>query len=123
MTPVSANSKFLMQANVVSGEGQNPNGGPAFRYEHGGNSYFGNGSYSYTTAPNNVGSFINVDDLITSAFTTSGNNWQYISKSYHGAALGFHGVTTFDVNRNAYTGQSNNWGGGFTTLTVMEIAG
>jgi hypothetical protein len=136
ITPVSSSSKFLMHANIVSGEGQNPNGGPAFRYEYGGNSYFGNGSYSYTTSPNNVSSFINVDDLITTAFTTSGNNWQYLSKSYHGSALvepnttdpitfqlGYHGVTTLDVNRNAYTGQSNNWGGGFTTLTVMEIAG
>ena len=32
-------------------------------------------------------------------------------------------MTTFDVNRNAYTAQSNNYGAGFTTLTVMEIAG
>ena len=136
MTPTSANSKFLMQANVVSGEGQNPNGGPAFRYEYGGNVRYGNGDYSYTTNPGGVKSFINVDDLITSAFTTSSNNWQFLSKSYHGSALvepnttdpiafklGYHGLTTFDVNRNAYTGSSNNWGGGFTTLTVMEIAG
>ena len=136
MTPTSANSKFLMQANVVSGEGQNPNGGPAFRYEYGGNVRYGNGDYSYTTAPGNVKAFINVDDLITSAFTTSGSNWQYISKSYHGSALvepnttdpiafklGFHGLTTIDINRNYYTGQSNNYGAGFTTLTVMEIAG
>ena len=136
ITPVSVSSKFLMQANVVSSEDKNPNGGPAFKYEYGGNSYFGNGDYSYTTSPNNVGAFVNVDDLITTAFTTSGSNWQYLTKTYHGAALiepnttdpisfklGYHGVTTFDVNRNNYTGQSNNWGGGFTTLTVMEIAG
>ena len=136
ISPVSASSKFLMQANVVSGEGQNPNGGPAFRYEYGGNVFYGNGDYSYTTAPGNIKAFINVDDLITSAFTTSASNWQFISKSYHGSALvepnttdpitfklGFHGLTTIDVNRNAYTAGSNNYGAGFTTLTVMEIAG
>ena len=136
MTPTSANSKFLMQANIVSSEGQNPNGGPAFRYEYGGNVRYGNGDYSYTTAPVGSGPFIIVDDLITSSFTSNSNNWQFLSKTYHGSALvepnttdpiafklGFYGKDTFDVNRNAYTGGSNNWGAGFTTLTVMEIAG
>ena len=132
ITPVSVSSKFLMQANVVSGENKNPNGGPAFKYEYGGNSYFGNGDYSYTTNPNAQG-FVLVDDLIVSSQLTGA---LYITKTYHGSALvepnttnsitfklGFHGSSTFDVNRNAYTGGSNNYGGGFTTLTVMEIAG
>ena len=136
ITPVSASSKFLMQANIVSGEGQNPNGGPAFRYEYSGNVKYGNGDYSYTTSPGNSKAFVIVDDLITSSFTSSSNNWQFLSKTYHGSALvepnttdpitfklGFDGKDTFDVNRNAYTGGSNNWGAGFTTLTVMEIAG
>jgi len=132
ITPVSASSKFLMQANVVSGESKNPNGGPAFKYEYGGNSYFGNGDYSYGTNPASKG-FVAVDDLIISSQVSGA---LYITKTYHGSALvepnttnpiafklGFHGGATFDVNRNAYTGGSNNYGAGFTTLTVMEIAG
>lgn len=132
ITPVSTSSKFLMQANVVSGENKNPNGGPAFKYEYGGNSYFGNGDYSYTTNPSSKG-FVAVDDLIISSQVSGA---LYITKTYHGSALvepnttdpitfklGFHGSATFDVNRNAYTGGSNNYGAGFTTLTVMEIAG
>jgi len=132
ITPVSASSKFLMQANVVSSEDKNPNGGPAFKYEYGGNSYFGNGDYSYTTNPASKG-FVAVDDLIISSQVTGA---LYLTKTYHGSALvepnttnpiafklGFHGAATFDVNRNAYTGGSNNYGAGFTTLTVMEIAG
>jgi hypothetical protein len=134
--PKSKESKFLCFADVVSSEGKNPNGGPAFAY------FVGNGvrtfgphaasehSYNWQIG---TSAFVEVDDLITTAFTTSGNNWQYLTKTYHGSVLfepkttdkvtiqlGYHGMTTFDVNRNSYTAV-DAYGSGWTTLTVMEI--
>jgi hypothetical protein len=132
ISPFSSSSKFLMQANVVSSEDTNPNGGPAFRYEYGGNIYYGNGDYSYTTGMQSK-SFAEVDDLNIVARNASA---PHMTKTYHGAALvkpnttdtitfklGFHGLATFNVNRNNNTATGANYGSGFTTLTVMEIAG
>ncbi len=134
--PKSKESKFLCFADVVSSEGKNPNGGPAFAY------FVGNGvrtfgphaasEHSYNWALG-TSAFVEVDDLITTSFTTSANNWNYLTKTYHGSVLfepkttdkvtiqlGYHGMTTFDVNRNSYT-SVDTYGGGWTTLTVMEI--
>ena len=132
ISPFSSSSKFLMQANVISGENRNPNGGPAFRYYINGEHYYGNSPPTYTW---NMGSraFVEVDDLIVSSQLSGA---LYITKTYHGTSLvepnttdpvtfklGFHGRTTIDINRNQYTAGSNNYGSGWTTLTVMEIAG
>lgn len=136
--PKSKHSKFLCFADVVSSEGKNPNGGPAFAYFVGdGVRNFGPHDNSFHTYGWALGTnaFVEVDDLITNAFTTSANNWQYLTKTYHGSVLfepettdkvtiqlGYHGQTTFDVNRNSYTG-NDVYGSGWTTLTVMEIVG
>jgi len=132
MSPFSTASKFLMQANVVSGENKNPNGGPAFRYYINGDHYYGNSPPTYSW---NMGSraFVEVDDLMLSSQLSGA---LYITKTYHGTSLvepnttdpvtfklGFHGRDTIDINRNNYTGGGNNYGSGWTTLTVMEIAG
>lgn len=132
ISPFSAASKFLMQANVISGENRNPNGGPAFRYYINGAHYYGNSPPTYSW---NMGSraFVEVDDLIVQSQVSGA---RYMTKTYHGSSLvepnttdpvtfklGFHGRDTIDINRNEYTGGSQNYGSGWTTLTVMEIAG
>lgn len=135
--PKSKNSKFYCTGHVYSGHGRNPNGGPAFGYfVNNGTRQFGPHDASNHTVNwfGNVNSFHSVDDLITSSFTTGANNWQYISESYHGTVifepnstekvtfqLGFHGLNSIDINRNHYGAGSNNYGSGWTTLTVMEI--
>jgi hypothetical protein len=135
VTPKSASSKFLCFAEVVGGEGDNPNGGPTFSYAIGNSRYYGphdtsNHTYAWTL---NVPAFITIDDTINSAFSTSANNWVYLSKHYSGEilfepnttseltfCLGYYGNDTFFVNRNSY---GQGYGSGWTTLTVMEIAG
>ena len=130
ISPFSSSSKFLMQANVVSSPDKNPNGGPAFRYEYGGNIYYGNGDYSYNTGMQSK-AFVEVDDMLVASQIAA---VIHFTQTYHGAALvkpnttdpitfklGYHGSDTFNVNMNNNT-SSPIYGAGFTTLTVMEIA-
>jgi hypothetical protein len=132
MSPFSAASKFLMQANVVSGENRNPNGGPAFRYYINGEHYYGNSPQTYSWYGSSR-AFVAVDDIISSSQLAGA---PYLSKTYHGTSLvepnttdpvtfklGFHGSDSIDINRNYHAGGTNNYGSGWTTLTVMEIAG
>jgi|14BtaG_2_1085337.scaffolds.fasta_scaffold33511_2 hypothetical protein len=135
MYPKSINSKFHLTGHVVSGERKNPNGGPSFAYyiESGGRQFGPHDASNHTaTWQLNDNSFVSIDDLINDAFTTSATNSRFLSKTYHGSVifepqttkqvtfqLGFHGKTTFDVNRNDYTG--GIYGSGWTTLTVMEV--
>ena len=136
ISPVSTSSKFLLHANVVSSEGANPNGGPAFRYTISGVDYDVHPQSARTdnwSLSSNY-PFVLVDDLITSAFTTNSDNSRFLTKTYHGSGLveprttnpitfklGYYGQATFYVNRNFYN--TDYYGSGFTTLTVMEIAG
>jgi hypothetical protein len=136
ISPVSSSSKFLLHANVVSSEGANPNGGPAFRYTTGGVDYDVHPA-SARTEPWSLGTnypFVLVDDLINTSFTTNSDNSRFLTKTYHGSGLvtpnttnpvtfklGYYGQASFYVNRNFYDTQY--YGSGFTTLTVMEIAG
>jgi hypothetical protein len=136
--PKTAGSKFLVQAIVVHAPGDNPNGGPTMNYVIGDHVFHGPHNYrnhTYAWWADQQSNFIQIDDTLNDGFTTSSSNWQYLSDMLTGSVLfepcttdkvtfrlGYEGGDTFYVNRNAYSGGSADYGAGWTTLTVMEIA-